>query len=136
LSVQVEPTRPKRCAGRRSNGHYRSSARAFIGQLADFDDVEAEASAFAVAAGYPDFATGLRFLMEWPSLVEAAGMIERRRDEVQARPEEAELWAAKLRRRHPRAAHLLLRKAAEAAFRRRDFKTCDRLTAEAETIGL
>ena len=111
-------------------------ARAFIGQLADFDDVEAEASAFAVAAGYPDFATGLRFLMEWPSLVEAAGMIERRRDEVQARPEEAELWAAKLRRRHPRAALLLLRKAAEAAFRRRDFKTCDRLTAEAETIGL
>jgi hypothetical protein len=111
-------------------------ARAFIGRLAGFDDVEAEASAVAVAAHYPVFEKGLRFLMEWPALLDAAAMIERRSDEVQAQADDAELWAAKLRRRHPRAAHLLLRKVAEAAFRRRDFKTCDRLTAEAETIGL
>ncbi len=74
--------------------------------------------------------------MEWPSLVAAADMIDHRGDEIEVSPEAAELWAAKLRRRHPAAAHLLLRKAAAAAFRRRDFKACDRLTEEAETIAL
>jgi len=29
----------------------------------------------------------LRFLMEWPSLVDAARLIERRADEIQAEPE-------------------------------------------------
>lgn len=111
-------------------------ARAFIGQLADFDDVEAESRAFQVAARFKDFEAGLRFLMEWPSLLEAARMIEARSDEAQVAPEAAELWAAKLRRRHPKAAHLLLRKTAAAAFRKRDFKTCDRLSAEAETIAV
>jgi hypothetical protein len=62
-------------------------------------------------------------------------MIERRGDEIQVVPDAAELWAAKLRRRQPQAAHQLLRKAAAAAFRRRDFKTCDRLTQEADTIN-
>jgi len=109
-------------------------ARAFIGRLADFDDVEAEARALAIAAEYPDFQTGLRFLMEWPALPDAARMIERREGDIDVAPEAAELWAAKLRRRQPKAAHLLLRRAAAAAFRRRDFKTCDRLTQEADTI--
>jgi hypothetical protein len=109
-------------------------ARAFIARLADFDDVEAEAKAFAIAGAYTDFEVGLRFLMGWPSLPEAARMIERRSDEVQVAAETAELWAAKLRSRQPKAAHILLRRTAAAAFRRRDFKTCDRLMAEAETI--
>ncbi|HTK35516.1 MAG TPA: hypothetical protein VL358_09555 [Caulobacteraceae bacterium] len=111
-------------------------ARAFIGRLADFDDVEAEARAFAIAAAYPDFEKGLRFLMAWPALADASRMIEARADEIQVDPEAAELWSSKLRRRFPKAAHLLLRKAAAAAFRRRDFKTCDRLSAEAETIAV
>jgi hypothetical protein len=41
-----------------------------------------------------------------------------------------------LRRRFPAAAHLLLRRAAAAAFKRREFKACNRLTQEAETIAL
>jgi hypothetical protein len=61
-------------------------------------------------------------------------MIERRGADIQAEPEAAELWAARLRRRFPKAAQTLLRSAAAAAFRRRDFKTCDRLSAEAEAI--
>ena len=109
-------------------------ARAFIERLADFDDVEAETQAFGIAAKHPDVAAGLRFLMDWPALSNASRMIETRAAEVDVLPDEAELWAGKLRRRHPSAAELLLRKAAAAAFRRRDFKTCDRLSAEAETI--
>jgi hypothetical protein len=111
-------------------------ARAFISRLADFDDVEAETRAFAIAASYPDFEAGLRFLMGWPALADASRMIEARADEIQVDSEAAELWASKLRRRFPKAAHQLLRKAAAAAFRRRDFKTCDRLSAEAETIAV
>lgn len=111
-------------------------ARAFISRLPDFDDVEAEGRAFQVAASHVDFAGGLAFLMAWPALPEAANMIETRRAEIKLEPEQAELWASRLRRRFPRAAHLLLRTAAAAAFRRRDYRTCDRLTAEAETIGL
>ena len=72
--------------------------------------------------------------MDWPALPEAAGMIEARADEVQVAPELAELWSARLRRRFPKAAHRLLRSAAAAAFRRRDFKTCDRLSAEADSL--
>ncbi|MFI4951419.1 MAG: DUF6880 family protein, partial [Caulobacterales bacterium] len=111
-------------------------AKAFIGRLPDFDDVEAESRAFEVAARSPDFERGLRFLMEWPALPDAGRMIERRSDDIDVGPEAAELWAAKLRRRYPKAAHLLLRRAAAFAFRRRDFKTCDRLTAEADTIAV
>jgi hypothetical protein len=110
-------------------------AKAFIGQLDDFDDVEAETRAFALAANFRDFQVGLRFLMEWPALAEAGRMIEQRSQEIMVDADAAELWAAKLRRRQPKAAHLLLRKAAAAAFSRRDFKTCDRLSAEAESIA-
>lgn len=111
-------------------------ARAFIARLGDFDDVEAEGRAFDVAARHPDASQGLAFLMAWPALPEAAALIEGRGDELKIGADQAELWAAKLRRRFPRAAHQLLRKAAAAAFRRRDFKTCERLTAEAESIAL
>jgi len=111
-------------------------ALAFISRLADFDDVEAETRAFGIAAAYADFEAGLRFLMDWPALADASRMVEQRADEIQVDAEAAELWAAKLRRRFPKAAHLLLRKAAAVAFRRRDFKACDRLSAEAETISV
>jgi len=111
-------------------------ALAFISRLADFDDVEAETRAFGIAAAYADFEAGLRFLMDWPALADASRMVEQRAAEIQVDAEAAELWAAKLRRRFPKAAHLLLRKAAAVAFRRRDFKACDRLSAEAETISV
>ncbi len=109
-------------------------AKAFVQRLPDFEDVEAEGRAFDHAVGHADFERGLRFLMEWPALPEAARMIQARPDDVRASDQEAELWASMLRRRQPAAAHLLLRKVAAAAFRRRDFKTCDRLTAEADAI--
>jgi hypothetical protein len=73
--------------------------------------------------------------MAWPALPEASAMILERPDDVKLEPERAEAWAGKLRRRFPQAAHLLLRRAAAAAFRRREFKLCDRLTEEADAIG-
>jgi hypothetical protein len=109
-------------------------ARAFASRLADFDDVEAEARAFAYAARHPDADRALAFLMDWPALPEAARLIQARAGELQTPPDLAEAWAAKLRTRQPAAAALLLRKSAAAAFRRRDFATCDRLTKEADLI--
>jgi hypothetical protein len=111
-----------------------SRARDFTRRLADFDDVEAESRAFAHAAAHTDFERAFRFLMEWPALGEAARMIAARPNDIAVTDTDAELWAEKLRFRHPAAASMLLRKAAAAAFRRRDVKTCDRLTAEADAI--
>jgi hypothetical protein len=111
-------------------------ARAFVARLTGFDDVEAEARAAEHAAAHPDARLGLQFLMEWPALLDAARMIESRRDELQPTPEQAQLWASRLRARHPNAAGLLLRKAAADAFRRREFATCDRLTEEADAIAV
>jgi hypothetical protein len=110
-------------------------ARDFVGRLEGFDDVEAEARAFEHALRHPDFERALAFLMDWPALPEAARLILARPDDVEASPEAAELWAAKLTARQPAAAHLLLRKVAAAAFRRRDFATCDRLSEEADAIA-
>lgn len=109
-------------------------ARDFIKRLDDFDDVEAEARAFATAAAATDFEAGLGFLMAWPALGEAARMIEGRREDIAVDPALAESWSGKLRRRYPHAALALLRGAAAQAFRRRDFSTCDRLSAEAESL--
>ncbi|WP_299538569.1 DUF6880 family protein [Phenylobacterium sp.] len=110
-------------------------ARAFTQRLPDFEDVEAESRAFAYAAAHADVEKALAFLVGWPALPEAARLIAARGDEIKVGAETAELWARRLQARQPAAAHSLLRKAAAAAFRRRDFATCDRLTAEAEAIN-
>jgi hypothetical protein len=111
-------------------------AKAFTARLADFDDVEAEGRAFALAATHADFQRGLAFLMAWPAIAEAGRMIEARPDDIRVSIDQVDLWTPQLRRIKPRAAHLLLRKAAADAFRRREFATCDRLTLEAEAIDL
>jgi hypothetical protein len=110
-------------------------ARSFTQRLADFEDVEAESRAFAYAAAHADVDKALAFLMEWPALPEAALLIAARGDAIHVGAETAELWARRLQARQPAAAHTLLRKAAAGAFRRRDFATCDRLTAEAKAIN-
>ncbi|MBS0334004.1 MAG: hypothetical protein JSS35_14650, partial [Proteobacteria bacterium] len=109
-------------------------ARAFTRRLGDFEDVEAEARAFALAAEHPDAEIGLRFLMDWPSLPAAGRMIAARVDELRLPADVAEAWAAKLRARQPAAAEMLLRKSAAAAFRRGEFKTAERLTQEADSF--
>jgi hypothetical protein len=110
-------------------------ARDFARRLPDFEDVEAESRAFEYAATHADFARALGFLIDWPALPEAAEMIRVRSAEIALGAETAEAWAGRLRVRQPAAAEALLRKAAAAAFKRRDFKTCDRLTEAADEIG-
>lgn len=110
-------------------------ARAFTRRLGDFEDVEAEDRAFALAAAHPDVELGLQFLMDWPALPAAARMIATRADELRVSAELAEAWAAKLRVRQPLAAETLLRKTAAAAFRRGESKTAERLSQEADSIN-
>jgi len=112
-----------------------SRAKDFTRRLSDFEDVEAEGRAFELAAAHADVQRGLSFLMDWPALPEAARLIQARGDEIKVGADLAELWAGRLRARQPAAAHTLLRKAAAAAFRRRDFATCDRLTLEADAMN-
>ncbi len=109
-------------------------AKAFTARLPDFADVEAEHRIFELAASAPDPLQGLGLLLEWPALPEAVRMIEARASELRPSAAQAERWAAKLRVRYPAAAHLLLRRAAAEAFRRREFATCERLTAAAESL--
>jgi hypothetical protein len=109
--------------------------REFARRLPDFEDVEAESRAFEYAAAHPDFARALGFLIDWPAIPEAAAMIQARGSEIALGADTAEAWAARLQARQPAAAEALLRKAAAAAFKRRDFKTCDRLTEAADAIG-
>jgi hypothetical protein len=110
-------------------------AKAFVSRLADFDDVEAENRAFAHAAAHSDLAAALGLLVEWPALLEASQLILARRDDIDVDDDKAEAWSARLKPRYPAAAELLLRKTAAKAFRRRDFKTSDRLTALADAIS-
>jgi hypothetical protein len=110
-------------------------ARAFTRRLKDFEDVEAEERAFALAAAHADFEQGLGFLVQWPALPEAARMIKARAEDIRLSDVHAEHWAAQLRTRHALAAETLLRKAAAAAFRRRDLETSARFTQEADDIA-
>ena len=111
-------------------------AKAFTSRLTDFEDVEAESRAFDYVAKHPDFQRALKFFMDWPAPPDAGRLIQTRPDDVSVSAEQAEVWAAKLRLRQPTAAHLLLRRAAATAFRRRDYATSDRLTREAEGIDV
>jgi len=91
--------------------------RAHIARLADFDDVEAIDRALAFAAGWFDATTGLRFLMTWPALREAAAMVLARADELHATAEDTALWAGRLEGRWPNAALALIRSRARGLAR-------------------
>lgn len=109
-------------------------ARAITARLPDFDDVEAEQRMFEIATAHPDADAAVEFLVSWPALTEAASLVAARVGELAAPPPQLETWAAKLRRRHPAAAGVLLRRAAAQAFRRREFAASERLTQEADAL--
>jgi len=84
--------------------------RAYLKHLPDFEDVEAEERAKAHVLTYPVFSEALRFCLNWPDLLTAAHLIERRADEIDGDA----YWlltpaAEALRPRHPLAAVIVLR---------------------------
>jgi hypothetical protein len=84
--------------------------RAFIRPLPDFDDMQAEEKAFALAALHSDVHVALRFFLDWPALSEAETLVVRRFREVDGDLYDLLTPAAEvLAERHPLAATLLLR---------------------------
>ena len=112
-----------------------SRAKAYVAQFPDFDDVEAESRVLALAAAHEDFQKGLAVLMAWPALADASAMILARGQDVRIDADQAQAWAAKLRRRFPAAAERLLRRGAATAFRRGALKVSEQLTEDAEAIA-
>ena len=56
--------------------------RRYLALLADFDDIEAEEAAKAIAMQHPSLAAAVRFFLDWPDLPRAAELIEARPDEL------------------------------------------------------
>src|SRR5690606_30141075 len=88
--------------------------RTLIARLPDFEDVEATDRAFELAAQHPDAMRGLAFLMDWPAVREAAGLILARSGEMRGGHDQVPLWASRLAPRHAAAAVILLRARAQA----------------------
>jgi hypothetical protein len=87
-----------------------SRLRAYLKSLPDFDDVEAEDQAKAVAKRFPRFDTALAFLVSWPDLPAAARLVLSRSGEVNGADDTLIAEAARrLEGSHPLAATLLLR---------------------------
>jgi hypothetical protein len=84
--------------------------RDYLRRLPDFDDVEAEDRALALAEDFHDLHAALDFLVRWPAWDRAARLVLRRSGELDGdRPELLEPAARAIEGRHPLAATLLLR---------------------------
>jgi hypothetical protein len=84
--------------------------RAYLKRLPDFDDIEAEERALYFASRSASFHQALAFLIDWPALNRAAGLIMARTNELDG----DHYWlltpaADALEQRHPLAATLVLR---------------------------
>ena len=84
--------------------------RAHLKRLPDFDDIEAEERALGFVSRHSSFHQALAFLIDWPALERAAGLIMARTDELDG----DHYWlltpaADALEQRHPLAATLVLR---------------------------
>lgn len=84
--------------------------RAHLKRLPDFDDIEAEERALSFASRFASFDQALAFLIDWPALDRAAGLIMARTGELDG----DHYWlltptADALEERHPLAATLALR---------------------------
>ena len=111
--------------------------RALLAGLADFEDVVALDRAFDLASAHPDPLRGLAFLMDWPALREASGLILSRSGEIRGGHEAIPLWASRLSGRYPAAAVLLLRARARSlvTLGSDSAEEVQGLTAEAEALA-
>ena len=84
--------------------------RAYLKGLPDFDDVEAEDQAKAVAKRFPQFDRALAFLVSWPDLAAASRLVRDRAGEINGADDTLMAEAARrLEGAYPMAATLLLR---------------------------
>jgi len=84
--------------------------RGYLKGLPDFDDVEAEDQAKAVAKRFPQFDRALAFLVSWPDLAAASRLVLSRAGEINGADDTLMTEAARrLEGSHPLAATLLLR---------------------------
>jgi len=84
--------------------------RDFLKRLPDFEDIEAEERAMALAMAYPAALSALQFLIHWPALDRAAQLVQQRLTELDGNHYEILTPAAEaLSARHPLAATLALR---------------------------
>ena len=84
--------------------------RAYLKRLPDFDDLEAEKRALDYAQRSRNLLQALFFLVSWPSLDRAAGLVLQRSDELDGDQYEILTRAADaLAGKHPLAATLVLR---------------------------
>jgi hypothetical protein len=84
--------------------------RTYLKGLPDFDDVEAEDQAKAVAKRFPQFDRALAFLVSWPDLMAASKLVLTRAGEINGADDTLMAEAARrLEGAYPMAATLLLR---------------------------
>lgn len=84
--------------------------RTYLKGLPDFDDVEAEDQAKAVAKRFPQFDRALAFLVSWPDLMAASRLVLARAGEISGADDTLIAEAARrLEGAYPMAATLLLR---------------------------
>lgn len=87
-----------------------SYLKAHLKRLPDFNDMEAEERALGYVSRHPSFHQALAFLIDWPALDRAAGLIMARAGELNGDHYELLTPAADtLEQRHPLAATLTLR---------------------------
>jgi hypothetical protein len=92
--------------------------RAYLKRLPDFADVEAEERAMSYALKFPSVHQALAFLVSWPALDKAAGLVFERSGELDGDHYEILSPAADaLAAKHPLAATLLLRAMIDFALR-------------------
>ena len=120
--------------------------RAYLKELPDFEDDEAEARAHASALKFTDFNTALHFLVTWPALDPAAELVVNRSEEIDGHHYELLTPAAELlNAKHPLAASLLLRGLIDFALNQsrvkryphaaRHLRECSSLTSRIHDFG-
>lgn len=120
--------------------------RAYLGKLPDFEDIEAEERAMAIAMGDPDVLIALQFFLEWRSPARAAELLMGRHAEIDGNAYEVLSPAAEaLANGYPLAATLASRAMIDFTLRHgrskryrhaaRHFVTCAELAPHIEDFG-
>ena len=120
--------------------------RPYLGKLPDFEDIEAEERAVAIAMGDPELLAALQFFLDWRSPDRAAELLLKRHDEIDGNHFEYLSPAADaLAASHPLATTLVLRAMIDFALSKgrskryrhaaRHLATCAELAPRIEDFG-